>query len=165
MKRILLSIPFVLFSTISLQAQTTLDYGVKIGANLSNVNWTITPNPVLTTPDTDYGFGYQAGLWLKIPVLSQLDFRSELSYSHERYRIPDSTGLKAVFNYLDLDLLVAYSPFKTLRFEFGPGFSKLLSAKQAIDDREVNFYDIYKKGLHMSLNLGVMLDLNQNFSI
>ena len=166
MKTVFFSFLFVFFSVVLLQAQTDPQIGVKIGANLSNVKFTIGENPFSTeAPNTAYSLGYQVGMWLNVPVSSKLDFRSELAYSNERYQMSDSGEWKTSFNYIDLDLLVGYHLFKNLKMEIGPGIGKMLSAKWIVNDNETDIHDDYKKGFDVSLNFGMLYRLHRKFSI
>ena len=77
----------------------------------------------------------------------------------------DSGEWKTNFNYIDLDLLVGYRLFESLKIEIGPGIGKMLSAKWTVNDNETDIHDDYKKGFDVSLNFGMLYHLHRKFSI
>ena len=147
----------------ALKAQVT--YGLRLGANLSNPNVSLSENPVLQHPSTAYKIGYQAGPWVRIPVSSRIHIINEFSFSHQQHEESDSTGQKIVIRNLSYSPLMRYEVTGQIMLELGPEISKVISAERKLDGDAYNIYESYKKGLDFGINVGVLYKFDLPLSV
>lgn len=104
-------------------------FGLKVGANLSNVYDTQGDEF-----DADAKLGFAAGGFLQIPIGSFLGFHPEVLFSQKGYRGSGSI-LGSEYNYIrttnfiDIPLLMAFKATPAFSFLLGPQYSYLLSQK------------------------------------
>ena len=133
----------ILTMSVSLSAaeKKKMSYGFKGGLNIASTN------------DLDFGAfkvkvnnyrGFTAGLFLSYPLIGQISFRSELSYTKKGYKLDevartDENGQvlyyftpEEHFSYLEIPLLIEYRVWPDeVMFDFfaGPSLSLLLDSK------------------------------------
>ena len=130
-------ITFVTFGVTNSNAQTTttidnretLSFGLKAGANYSNIYDSENQNFI-----ADAKFGFAAGAFVSIPLGRFIGIQPEVLFSQKGFK---STGtylgstyeLTRTTDYLDVPLLLAVKPIKELTVLFGPQFSYLMKQK------------------------------------
>lgn len=88
------------------------------------------------------GFGSSAGVFTRLRLSQKYWFQPEILYSLQGgLKVTDSYSYKVIrqtdFRYLNIPLLIKYSPIKKLNFEIGPQLGILLKATQ----KRWNSYD------------------------
>lgn len=137
MKKVILMIAFVTIAVTNSNAQTTattdnretLSFGLKVGANYSNVYDSENQDFV-----ADGKFGFAGGGFVIIPFGKFIGIQPELLYSQKGFK---STGtyfgstyeMTRTTDFIDVPLLFAVKPIKELTLLFGPQFSYLLKQK------------------------------------
>jgi hypothetical protein len=140
MKKISLVVSCFLLSA-SLFAQTPV-FGVKAGANISNINWEI-PNA-----DFDSRIGFHVGLLAHIHLSPQWGVQPELQYSTEGVKQPVTNGEYTwKTDYVNIPIMLQYMFDNGFRLEAGPFLGLMVSN----DDND----DVFK-----STNAGVGFGVN-----
>jgi opacity protein-like surface antigen len=129
MKRIFLG-AFILLVAVGANAQSNevknqLSFGVKGGASFSNI---------IKTDDsdfkTDYLTGFNAGIFVSIPIIDRLSFQPELTFSQKGYK-SDRTGilsngtLTQTTNWIEVPILAKIEVVKGFNLYAGPQVSFL----------------------------------------
>jgi hypothetical protein len=134
MKKAIIMIAIVAFATTSLKAQTTsstdnrgnLTFGLKAGANFSNVYDSNGENFV-----ADGKIGFAGGAFVVIPLGKIFGIQPEVLYSQKGFK-SSGTFLGTPYNltrttdFIDVPLLVSIKPVEYISVLFGPQFSYLL---------------------------------------
>lgn len=137
MKKVILMMAFVTISVTNGKAQSTtttdnreaLSFGLKVGANYSNVYDSENQDFV-----ADSKFGFTAGAFVAIPFGKFIGIQPEILFSQKGFK---STGTYLASTYemtrttefIDVPLLLAIKPIGELTLLFGPQFSYLLKQK------------------------------------
>jgi hypothetical protein len=129
MKRIFLG-AFILLVAVGANAQSNevknqLSFGVKGGASFSNI---------IKTDDsdfkTDYLTGFNAGIFVSIPIIDRLSFQPELMFSQKGYK-SDRTGilsngtLTQTTSWIEVPILAKIEVVKGFNLYAGPQVSFL----------------------------------------
>ena len=126
MKKLLfVSIAIVSFATAN--AQGSLQFGVKGGLNLSNITVSIGFNGYSYSSLANFN----AGLFLKVPVIRFFSIQPELYYSGQGFKADDGSGgtYSEHVNYLNIPVLAKFTTRPGLFLETGPQLGLKLSAK------------------------------------
>lgn len=133
MKKITLIIACICLVTIgnaqnnSLNNTETFSVGPKAGVNFSNVY-----DSQGEEFDADPKFGWVAGVYLNVPVVKYFGLQPELLFSQKGFKatgsfIGNDYTFTRTLNYVDLSLLLAFKPVKTITFLAGPQYSYLIN--------------------------------------
>jgi hypothetical protein len=103
-------------------AHAQFAFGIKGGANISNVNGS-------DASGTNSLVGFNAGAYLKLPVTHHLSIQPEFDYSGEGFKV-SSSGITETQheNYIDIPVLLKYHVAGVF-IETGPQAGFLVSAK------------------------------------
>ncbi len=160
-------LPLILLTGFSFAtAHAQLAFGVKAGANISNVTGS-------DATGTSSLVGFNAGAYLKIPLPHRLFIQPELVYSGQGFK-ETSGGVTTTqhINYLNIPVLVKYS-IGGVFIETGPQAGFLLSAKvsqQGVSDNDkVNFYSadwawVFGAGVKIPMT-PISIDARYNFGM
>jgi len=119
----------------------SLEMGIKAGMNLSNLYTT-------DTSVSDLIYGFNAGVYLKVPIIKAIAIQPEFYVSGKgatiRYNDTMLDGT-ACFNltYLELPVLCEIQATRHIKFEFGPYISYLVGAKVTNMDN-ITLFDFQK---------------------
>src|SRR6185312_11589633 len=104
----------------------SLQFGVKAGANFSNVN-----GDGLQGTSTSSLVGINGGVYLGLGFTDNLSLQPELVYSMQGFKEPDGNGGTATQteNYLNIPVLLKYKLPVGVYFETGPQVGFLMGAK------------------------------------
>lgn len=157
---------------VSAQDSKGLNFGIKGGVNFSNI---------IKTDDsdfkTDYNTGFNAGLYVSIPIVDRLSFQPELMFSQKGYK-SERTGilgdgtLTQTTNWIEVPILAKISPVAGFNIVLGPQVSFLTktntkyegtftSAQQTTYEDDA---DKFKKSIVGGV-LGAGVDLTKNLSL
>lgn len=166
MKNLFLVAVIGVFSATSLYAQsddTTTQFGVKGGVNLSNV----TSDDVR---DLDSRTSFHLGLFMEIPLSERFSFQPEVLYSSQGFSaFNKETEYKT--DYIQVPLMAKVYIVKGLFAEAGPQFG--FKVKEEIDYKpgseggeiEINTDDSYIKNFDTNLALGTGYKFDNGLSI
>lgn len=113
----------------SAQAQM-LSYGIKGGLNIANVGGS-------DAPESEARTGFHVGGFLGLSVLGIVAVEGGGYYSQKGYAAGSGDGAEVVFNYIDIPLVLKFSPLPLINFYFGPQASLFLDG--SIKDTEFEF--------------------------
>ena len=130
-------IAFVTVAVTTSNAQTTtttdnretLSFGLKVGANYSNVYDSETQDFV-----ADAKFGLAAGGFVSIPFGKFIGIQPEILFSQKGFKstgtyLGSTYSMTRTTDYIDVPLLFAVKPIKEVTVLFGPQFSYLMKQK------------------------------------
>ncbi|MFV0154631.1 PorT family protein [Empedobacter falsenii] len=154
MKQIYTLLTFLSFITIS-QAQTTL--GMRLGANLSNVNFSDYNDLI----DSKFKFGPTVGVYFNIPVNKSVAIQPELLYSSQGFKTKETIHLdglayesegKFKTDYITLPVLAKYKIENGMTFEVGPKLSYFYLGK-------------YTRQIDIRNNQGIIETISDNIDL
>ena len=116
-------------SSTSTDNREKLFFGLKVGANYSNVYDSQGENFV-----ADAKFGLAGGGFVSIPIGRYFGIQPEVLFSQKGYKssgtfLGSTYSMTRTTDYVDVPLLVAFKPIEYISFVFGPQFSYLLKQK------------------------------------
>ncbi|MBE0424788.1 MAG: PorT family protein [Lutibacter sp.] len=120
MKKMIFVAAIAIFSLVSVNAQTS--FGAKAGLNVANLIGDVTDNESL--------IGFNAGVFVEIPLADSFYIQPELIYSTQGakfdFPIIGSTDLK--LNYINLPIMFKYDVANRFYLEAGPQVGFLVAA-------------------------------------
>ncbi|HET8828137.1 MAG TPA: porin family protein [Pelobium sp.] len=166
MKKVLM-IAFALLVAGKVSAQGP-SIGIKGGLSFSNI---------IETDDsdfkTDYNTGYNAGVFVNIPIISVLSFQPELMFAQKGYKSDVALGtFTQTTNWIEVPILAKISPVAGFSIYAGPQVSFLTKTKNKYEGdfttTEQTKYeddaDKFKKSIVGGV-LGAGFNLSQNISL
>jgi hypothetical protein len=159
---------FVLLAGFSFAtAHAQFAFGIKGGANISNVNGS-------DVSGTSSIVGFNAGAYLKLPVTRHLSIQPEVDYSAQGFKASES-GATVTFknDYVNVPVLLKYTHFTGVFIETGPQVGFLTTAKASsqgvtIDDKpsynSADFSWVLGVGVKIPAT-PISLDARYNFGI
>ena len=130
-------IAFVTIAVTNSNAQTTtttdnretLSFGLKVGANYSNVYDSENQDFI-----ADSKFGFAGGGFVTIPFGKFIGIQPEIMFSQKGFKssgtyLGSTYSMTRTTDYIDVPLLFAVKPINEVTLLFGPQFSYLLSQK------------------------------------
>ena len=113
-------------TTLMVDHRENLFFGVKVGANYSNVYDSQGDNFV-----ADPKFGFTIGGFVSIPLVTFLGIQPEILYSQKGYKssgtfLGSSYNMTRTTDYIDVPIYVVLKPVENFSILFGPQFSYLL---------------------------------------
>lgn len=176
MKKVLI-IAIGLLTAGAVKAQSTsnpdgVSFGIKAGGNLSNI--------IKTGDDnfkTEFKPGFNAGLFMEIPVVERLAFAPELMFSQKGYKqtgsnlLGNPTEYSVTTNFIEVPVLAKIKASNTFSFVVGPQVSFLTSTTEKFKSGDQSNQSTVKEdndNLKKSLVGGVVgfgYDLSNNMSL
>ncbi|TVQ17773.1 MAG: PorT family protein [Bacteroidetes bacterium] len=111
-----------------LQAQ--ISYGIKGGLNIANIGGA-------DAPDSDPLTGFHVGGFLGISFLGIVAAEGGVYYSQKGYVVAIEDGPKHVYNYIDIPVVLKFSPLPLFHFYAGPQASLFLNGSIKSSDNEI----------------------------
>lgn len=144
MKKVIIMIAFVTIAVTNSNAQTTTDnretlsFGLKVGANYSNVYDSENQDFV-----ADSKFGLAAGGFVAIPFGRFIGIQPEILFSQKGFKssgtyLGSTYSMTRTTDYIDVPLLFAVKPIKEVTLLFGPQFSYLMKQKDDFTDGNIS---------------------------
>jgi hypothetical protein len=142
MRKVLICAIVLLMAGIA-NAQTSggLKFGVKGGANFSNM----ISNDEDEEFDTELKTGFHAGIFANIPLVSRLSFAPELVYSQKGYKTTGSRLIGGAYeytvttNFVELPLLLNINASSNFNIHVGPQVSFLTSTTETFQQGESQY--------------------------
>jgi hypothetical protein len=160
MRKSILLLPFLFQITF---AMSQISVGVKGGAQINNTftspkKWTRETRPL-----TSYHFGIftKLNITKKIAIIPELQFiRKGYTYDPKIYGYGDAT---VELNYVELPVILSYSPAKVFSLELGPTAGLKVSAKNSLYVNRID--DYYDESVEFGLTGGMRFSFLRKFSI
>lgn len=111
------------------QAQM-ISYGIKGGLNIANVGGS-------DAPESEARTGFHVGGFLGLSFLGIVAVEGGGYFSQKGYSAGSGDGTEVVFNYIDIPLVLKFSPLPLFHFYAGPQASLFLNG--SIKDTEFEF--------------------------
>jgi hypothetical protein len=155
MKKLFVSVAAICISVIAAQAQETtvktektneVHFGIRGGVNVANIIKTDDNNF-----STDMKLGFNAAVFLEIPIVNGFSVQPEFQYSQKGYKTSGSYltqpyEYSVTTNYLEVPLLAKINPTKEFSILIGPQFSFLTSSKYNFKSGGTSYQDIVEEG-------------------
>jgi hypothetical protein len=111
-----------------------LSFGIKIGANYSNVY-----DSKSDRFNADPVFGFAAGGFIDIPIGKYFGLQPEVLFSQKGFKstgvfLGSTYSLTRTTNYIDIPLLVAFKPSSSITLLAGPQYSYLMKQKDVFSN-------------------------------
>ncbi len=138
MKKLILMLSAVMVVAISGNAQNGLQFGIKAGANYSNVY-----DSKGEKFDADGKLGFAGGVFLGIPLGALLGVQPEILFSQKGFKATGKVlgidySLTRTTSYIDVPLYLAIKPFPILTILIGPQYSYLLKQTDEFENSILN---------------------------
>lgn len=157
---------------VSAQESKGPSFGIKGGVNFSNIIKTDDSNF-----KTDYNTGYNAGLFVNIPIVDRFSFQPELMFSQKGYK-SERTGLLGdgtltqTTNWIEVPILAKITPVAGFNIVLGPQVSFLTKTKTKYEGtftaaQQTTYEDDadkFKKSIVGGV-IGAGFDLSRNISL
>ncbi|MBD3748014.1 MAG: PorT family protein [Sphingobacteriales bacterium] len=167
----LMAIAFILVGQAKAQSKVP-SFGIKAGLNFSNIIKTDDSNFT-----TNYNTGFNAGVFLNLPVVDRLSFQPELMFSQKGYKsnrtgiLGDGT-LTQTTNWIEIPILADIEAAKGFNIYLGPQVSFLTKTVNKYDgtfssSQQTTYEDDankFKKSILGGI-LGIGVDLNSKLSL
>lgn len=152
----------VLFVLVSTVCFGQASFGVRAGLNLSNMAH---DGPDYVFTERKSKFDFHAGVYAQFPLTKKLSLIPELLYTTRGFRREAEylSTPKTRFNlsYIELPVLVSYSPMDWLGIDLGPSVAYQFSAHAKSDDGKNDLSNVFDKTLDVGLNAGVRVKANE----
>ena len=151
MKKVILVFAFATFISGSIFAQKSsadfrekLTFGVKAGANLSNVY-----DSQGEQFNADPKLGLAAGVFVALPLGKYFGIQPEILFSQKGYKgsgsiLGSNYSFSYTSNYIDVPLLLAFKPISLITVVVGPQYSFLVKDNYAFNSALINVDQEYE---------------------
>lgn len=154
-------IVFISFYSLSTYGQ--MQFGVKGGMNINK--W-VAKGSSGFEDDGEKSLGFHLGLYGEMAISERFFFIPELQYTQRGMKYQDINGdVRLNLNYLELPLLISYSPVNKLQLCAGPSFAYKISAVVRSDGSSHNVDHIYDNNFDAGIAFGVRFQLMNKFMI
>jgi hypothetical protein len=162
MKKILLALPFLLISVYSF-GQFSL--GVKAGLNINNI--AIKDEPSGMETDKKATMGFHVGVYTKLAISKKFSFIPELQFSQRGYKFPSiiSSDSRVNMNYLELPLLLSYSPVEFLNIDLGSTIAYKISTVMKSDGMSRKMGDDFDEDLDIGITGGLRFNVSEKIAV
>jgi hypothetical protein len=163
MKKLLL-LTLVLFSISSFGQ---MSFGVKAGLNVNDIILKNTSSSANDYSDLyEVNLGYHVGLYGVINLAEKFSLIPELQFSQKGFHYAaDGTEGKVNLNYVELPILLSYSPIESLSIDFGPSFAYKISAVTKSDGSKNNSDNRFEQNFDFGINGGLRFSATKRISV
>jgi hypothetical protein len=135
----------LLFIAISFQSIGQFSLGAKVGFNTNNIASSISAGDVYRN-----NIGFHVGIFGQIPIDDKFSLIPEVQYIQKGADTGFSNGQSSSterinLNYIELPILLSYSPIKQISIDLGPNFALMTSAKATGVFSNANLGKVYSK--------------------
>lgn len=161
---ILASVMMVLIFSVNITQAQFVSYGLKGGLNIANIGGSDAGDAVPTT-------GIHVGGFLGLSLLGIVAAEGGVYFSQKGYMVSgDNTGdLQVSLNYIDIPVVVKFSPLPLVHFFAGPQVSYFLSGKSEQNGTENDIDNLRQldmavvAGVGMNLPMGLRLSAGYDY--
>ncbi|MDX1601800.1 MAG: porin family protein [Salinimicrobium sediminis] len=162
MKKSILFIAAMVFSTTFVAAQEFVYFGVKGGVNFS----TFSGDGFSDFKDESARTGYHLGLLAEVPVSDRFSVQPEVLYSAQGFdlvRREDNNDVEHQLDYITVPVMAKFYVFDGLALEAGPQFGFVVEEAIDFGSTEIERYDNNRNDFDLSLGLGASYKFNKFF--
>lgn len=162
MKKSILFIAAVVFSTTFMAAQEFVYFGAKGGVNFSNFSG----DGFSDFKDESSRTGYHLGLLAEIPVSDRFSLQPEVLYSAQGFdlvRREDNNDIEHQLDYITVPVMAKLYLFEGLALEAGPQFGFVVEEAIDFGNTETQLYSDNRNDFDLSLGLGASFKFNKLF--
>jgi hypothetical protein len=142
--------------------------GVKGGLNLSSIAVKNDPSgDFLKKENIKTSVGFHAGVYLQVPLSAKFSLMPELQFTKRGFKYNESDpqpNTRVNLNYLELPVLLSYSPIEWLGVDLGPNAAYCVSAKIKTDGYSGSGSADPDNKIDFSIAGGVRVRINQKIS-
>ncbi|MFY7670419.1 porin family protein [Tenacibaculum sp. MEBiC06402] len=158
MKKIPLLLTVCFLSFTNYIAAQNVDFGLKGGLNIANVN----------VPDIDEDLNnllsFHVGTFAEFKFNEKISLQPELLYTRQGSEVVENNS-KVKIDYLAMPILAKYYFFENLSLEVGPQISFLINDKIEYIDSSIPDEETDASSFDFSLNFGLGYNLGSNMII
>jgi hypothetical protein len=157
------TLAFLIFLHLTFFSVAQISFGVKGGGTFSNIAYKNVPDEI-SMVDRKSRVSFHGGVYAEIQLAGKLSFIPELQFTGRGYTINHNLPNRETrvnINYLELPLLLSYSPIKRVAIDLGPNISYMISVNAGSQFIE----DSYKKELDAGLTGGVRVKVTEKIAI
>lgn len=162
MKKSILFIAAMVFSTSFVAAQEFVYFGVKGGVNFS----TFSGDGFSDFKDESARTGYHLGLLAEVPVSDRFSVQPEVLYSAQGFdlvRREDNNDVEHQLDYITVPVMAKFYVFDGLALEAGPQFGFVVEEAIDFGSTEKEIYNDNRNDFDLSLGLGASYKFNKFF--
>jgi len=162
MKKSILFIAALVFSTTFAAAQEYVYFGAKGGLNFS----TLSGDGFSDFNDESARTAYHLGLLAEVPVSDRFSIQPEVLYSAQGFDIvrrEDNADIEHQLDYITVPVLAKLYVTNGWSLEAGPQVGFVVNEQIGDGDNDIDFYEDDRKELDMSLGLGTSFKFNNFF--
>ena len=148
---------FILIVFIAISVHTSLAqpaFGVKGGMNINNVTTTDLPD-FISSVETMSTVSYHLGLYVQFELNEKFSIKPEMQFTQRGYATEYADKVRTNINYLEVPVLVVYTPIKLVSVELGPNISFKISSKTKPDGLGEISYEAIDFGLSAGLKFNI----------
>jgi Outer membrane protein beta-barrel domain len=154
----------ILLTSLAINAQTVVTFGIKAGANASTVTKGLGSLSAELFKDPNYKIGLAAGVFVNLAISKNFSLQPEIVFSQEGYVQDGKIGTadqnsyvqiyKSALNYLNIPIMFRYSFNNGFYMEVGTQIGFLLNKKLEIKSIEPDPYTLYTEGYLKNRSIG-----------
>lgn len=161
--------------TIGVACNGQLPIGIKAGLNLNDI--VIKNAPWLPIRTYMPSLGFHIGVTTAFNLSNKLTINSDLlfvqkgaSTTFRDDQIPGSLNAntiegRVILNYLEIPLLLSFTPTKLISFDLGPNLGLRISAKEKTESGKSDMSDLFNKPFDFGVSGGLKFNLSNKVSI
>jgi hypothetical protein len=162
MRKLIFLLPVLFQITFAMSQQ--ISFGVKGGAQINNI---FLNGPEQWTRETRALTSYHFGIFGKLNITKKIAIIPELQFIRKGYifdpKIYGYGEARVELNYLELPVILSYSPAKVFSLELGPTAGLKVSAKSSYYGNYID--DYYDQSVEFGLTGGIRFSFLRKFSI
>ena len=130
-------------------------FGVKAGMNINNVNTTDLPD-FISSVETMSTVSYHVGLYVQFELNEKFSIKPEMQFTQRGYATEYNEKVRTNINYLEVPVLVVYTPVKLVSVELGPNVGFKISSKTKPDEFDGISFEAIDFGLSAGLKFNIL---------
>jgi len=166
MKNRILILSLLLALGISCYGQAS--FGIKGGLNFNDI--VIKNAPFLPIRTYTPSLGFHFGVISKLELTKKIAFRPELLFvqrgaNTSKNEAGEEVDVRINLNYLELPLLLSFTPARVISLDVGPNLALKISANGKTSHDKTNMNDAFNKLLDVGMSAGMTFHLSDNLSV
>jgi hypothetical protein len=165
-----------LMLTFLANSYSQVPIGIKAGLNLNDI--VIKNAPFLPIRTYTPSLGFHIGVTTTFNLSNKLTFNPDLLFIQKgantsfgddqilgSLSVVNTVDGRVNLNYLELPLLLSFTPTKLISFDLGPNLGLRISAKGKTDSSKSDIRDVFNKPFDFGVSGGLKLNLTKKISI